>query len=138
MLQQVMKRGVGIGMEDLIEERPVFEGDGFRIGECAAAGLPEEIISNLFEKVVAKKGRANEDTDLSYPRIPKIKFFQGVISGGEAEGGVVGFHIELQKEGRRGGWLDSDDQVIAERYIDDQPGDAGIEIAGPDIACYLR
>jgi hypothetical protein len=58
-----------------------------------------------------------------------MRGFLRIGSGEKAEGGVVGFQIELQEEGWGDGRLNSDDQVIAERQVDDEPGDAGIEMA---------
>ena len=41
MEHQVMKRGGAVGMEDLFEQGPVFERDGFGIGMRHSACLPE-------------------------------------------------------------------------------------------------
>ncbi len=131
MKQQVMKWRGGIGMEDLFEQRPVFKGDGFGIGARGAAGLSEQVVPGLFLDV-AKEGRSDEDADLFYPGIAEIRCFLRIGGRGKAEGGVVGFQIELQEEGGGDGRLDSDDQVIPEGEVDDEPRDADVEMACTD------
>jgi hypothetical protein len=71
---------------------------------------------------VAKEGRSDKDADLFYFGIAEMRCFQRLGGRGKAEGGMVGFQIELQEEGG----------VIPEGEVDDEPRNAGIEMACED------
>ena len=89
-----------VGVEDLFEQRPVFERDGLRERVRGTACLPEEIVPDFFLQMVAKKSGREENGNLLYPGVSKMGCFPADGGGGKAEGGVVGFQVELQQEGR--------------------------------------
>lgn len=130
MKQQVMERGGGVGVQDLIKQGPVFEGDGFCIGVWGTARLVEEVAPDFFFQMVAKKSRGKKNGNFLYPGIAEVGRFAPVTGGGKAEGGMVGFQIELQQERRGGRWQADQGEVIAKGQVDDDPCDTGVKMAG--------